>query len=93
MQEVLQAADLESSQYFKTNNNVTKIFTRKNLNDIFVIKKDGTKEKFNLDKVVTAVKKSSERILITLSENDLKTICNYVSNSLVPNPNVIVIKG
>ena len=83
MQEVLQAADLESSQYFKTNNNVTKIFTRKNLNDIFVIKKDGTKEKFNLDKVVTAVKKSSERILITLSENDLKTICNYVSNSVL----------
>ena len=34
---------------------------------LYVIKKDGTREEFNPQKIVAAVNKSAERILYTLS--------------------------
>ena len=34
---------------------------------MYIIKKDGTREPFNIDKVVSAVSKSAERVLYTLS--------------------------
>ena len=43
-------------------------FTRRNLNNICIIKKDGTKEKYNVEKVVDAIKKSATRMLVTFSE-------------------------
>ncbi len=45
---------------------------------IMIIKKDGTAEEYNLDKVVTAVQKSAFRALITFSEEDLRKICVFV---------------
>ena len=49
-----------------------------NLKDIRVVKKDGTKEEFNVQKVIVAVNKSAERALIKFSEEDLRFICQFV---------------
>ena len=46
--------------------------------DIKVIKKDGTKEPFNVEKVVIAVNKSAERAIIKFSEAESNFICEYV---------------
>lgn len=35
---------------------------------IYIIKKDGTREEFNAEKIVTAVNKSAARILYKFSE-------------------------
>lgn len=43
-----------------------------------VIKKDGTKETFNVQKVVTAVNKSACRALVEFTKEELKFICDYV---------------
>ena len=43
-------------------------FTRKNLNNLIVIKKDGTQEKYNIQKVVDAIKKSATRMMVTFSD-------------------------
>ena len=43
-----------------------------------VIKKDGSKMEFDKKKIINAVKKSSERVMIELSENDLNEICSQV---------------
>ena len=45
---------------------------------IKVIKKDNTKENFNVQKVVVAVNKSAYRALVKFSEEDIKFICNFV---------------
>lgn len=47
---------------------------------IKIIKKDGTEEEYNVQKVVTAVKKSANRALITFTEADLKSICSFVDS-------------
>lgn len=41
---------------------------------IKVIKKDGTKEEFNVQKVVVAVNKSAYRALVTFTEEELDFI-------------------
>lgn len=46
--------------------------------DIKVIKKDGTKEKFNVQKVLIAVSKSAERALVNFSEAESNFICQFV---------------
>lgn len=46
--------------------------------DIKVIKKDGTKENFHVEKVVIAVNKSAERAMIQFSQAELKFICGFV---------------
>ena len=43
-----------------------------------VIKKDHTREAFNIQKVVTAVNKSANRVLYTFTEDELKSICDHV---------------
>lgn len=45
---------------------------------IKIIKKDGTREDYNIQKVVVAVKKSAYRALVTFTEEDLEKICNFV---------------
>ena len=47
-----------------------------------VIKKDGTKEEFNVQKVVVAVNKSAYRALITFTEEELKFICQFVEEKV-----------
>lgn len=46
---------------------------------IRVVKKDGTKEDFNIQKVVTAVNKSAYRALVKFTEEELDEICRFVS--------------
>lgn len=46
--------------------------------EIKVIKKDGTKEDFNVQKVVIAVNKSAERAMISFSQAELNFICEFV---------------
>jgi anaerobic ribonucleoside-triphosphate reductase len=46
---------------------------------IYVTKKDGTKEAFDLDKIITAVNKSAARILYTFTDKEIEYICNYAT--------------
>ena len=46
--------------------------------EIKVIKKDGTREDFNVQKVVAAVGKSAERAMIRFSDGEFRFICRFV---------------
>ena len=50
-----------------------------NLSGVKVIKKDGTKEEYNITKVVNAVKKSAARMMITFSDDEIRKICELVN--------------
>ena len=52
------------------------------LENLLIVKKDGTKEKYNVKKVVNAVKKSAARMLITFNEDEISRICDYVNKSV-----------
>lgn len=52
------------------------------LENVSIIKKDGTKEKYNVQKVVSAVKKSAARMLIEFSEAELEKICSFVNKNV-----------
>ncbi len=58
-------------------------FSRRNLNNITIIKKDGTKEKYNIQKVIDAIKKSATRMLVEFSDSEIKDICNFVNKSVL----------
>lgn len=45
---------------------------------VYVIKKDGSREAFNVQKVITAVGKSAYRALTKFTDDDKKQICTYV---------------
>ncbi|MBS5062841.1 MAG: anaerobic ribonucleoside-triphosphate reductase [Hungatella hathewayi] len=49
-----------------------------NSSEIKVIKKDGTEEAFNVQKVVVAVNKSANRAMITFSQAEINFICEFV---------------
>ena len=42
---------------------------------VYIIKKDGTKEEFDAQKIVRAVNKSAQRILYTFSQQEIDFIC------------------
>lgn len=46
--------------------------------NIKVVKKDGTQEDFNVQKVVVAVNKSANRAMITFSQAEINFICQFV---------------
>lgn len=50
--------------------------------DYKVIKKDGTKEDFNIEKVVVAVNKSAFRALVEFTDEDISYICQFVMERL-----------
>lgn len=50
---------------------------------VYVIKKDGTKEEFDNNKIINAVKKSATRMLVELTDEELKEICDFVDNNIV----------
>lgn len=52
------------------------------LQDVKVIKKDGTEEVFNVQKVVVAVNKSAYRALVEFTQKDLDYICQYVEEKV-----------
>ena len=53
------------------------------LNSIFVVKKDGTKEEFDNNKIINAVRKSAIRMLVEFTDEELKEICNFVDSNIV----------
>lgn len=44
---------------------------------MFVIKKDGTQEEFEVNKIISAVNKSAARILYEFNEEEIEFICNF----------------
>ena len=50
--------------------------------DVKVIKKDGTKEDFNVQKVVVAVNKSAYRALVKFTEEEIGFICQFVEEKV-----------
>ncbi len=53
------------------------------LTGVKIIKKDETKEDFNINKVIIAVNKSASRVMVELSDDDINGICNTVKNSII----------
>ena len=51
--------------------------------EIKVVKKDGTKEEFNVQKVLAAVNKSANRAMINFSKAESKFICEFVEEKAV----------
>lgn len=49
---------------------------------VVVIKKDGTREDYNFNKIVNAVKKSAGRVMISLSDEDFSDLAEYVESEL-----------
>ena len=49
---------------------------------MYVIKKDGTKEEYNVQKVVTAVNNSAYRALVKFSDEDIDFICDFVNKKV-----------
>lgn len=45
---------------------------------MYVIKKDNTREEFNVQKVVVAVNKSAQRVLIEFTQEEIDFICRFV---------------
>ena len=45
---------------------------------MYIIKKDGTREPFNVNKVVAAVNKSAERVLYTFTPDELEFILSLI---------------
>lgn len=46
---------------------------------IYVIKKDGTKEEFNAQKIISAVNKSASRILYTFTKEEIDFLCTFAT--------------
>jgi len=45
--------------------------------ELYVIKKDGTRETFNVEKIINAVNKSAARILYKFSDEEIEYICRF----------------
>lgn len=54
----------------------------KTTEDLKVIKKDNTLENFDVQKVLNAVAKSANRVLVTFSDEDKKFICKFVTEEV-----------
>lgn len=52
---------------------------------MFVIKKDGTLEAYDEQKIIDAVHKASQRVMVELQDEDYKNICKMVWEVLVEN--------
>ena len=55
------------------------------MNTLYVIKKDGTKEEYDNQKIINAVSKAAQRAMVKLTNEDYKTICDMVWEELVAN--------
>lgn len=58
---------------------------------MLIIKKDGTKEPFKTEKIINAVKKSSQRVMIDLKESDFDFICQMVMDRIPKDAAEIVV--
>jgi len=65
------------------NMNIISIAQRVNLSNIKIVKKDGTLEEYNVQKVVSAVQKSAARMLVKLTDEEIENICSHVNSSVL----------
>jgi ribonucleoside-triphosphate reductase len=49
---------------------------------VYIIKKDNTREPFNIEKVIVAINKSATRCLYTFQEQEEEQICNFVKKKV-----------
>lgn len=62
-----------------------------NLNEIMILKKDNvTKERFNSDKIINAVKKSASRTMVKLTELELHSIVKNVEKMVIDSKEKII---
>ncbi|MBQ7450564.1 anaerobic ribonucleoside-triphosphate reductase, partial [bacterium] len=52
------------------------------LSNVRIIKKDGTNEEYNIEKVITAIKKSAARMIVEFTDKEIEDICNIVNQSV-----------
>ena len=52
------------------------------MNNIVIVKKDGTLEPFKTEKIKKAVSKSAARVMVNFTESDLNNIVNTVLSSI-----------
>ena len=64
------------------NNKIVNLAQKVDLSNIKIVKKDGTLEDYNVQKVVNAVKKSAARMLVELTDADIQNICDHVDQSV-----------
>lgn len=57
---------------------------------MIVVKRDGTKEQYNKDKIVKAITKSANRVGYKLTEREIDDICYNVTKSIFPSTSVQV---
>ena len=62
---------------------VVGISSKLNLDKVKIIKKDGTLEDYDIQKVVSAIKKSAARMLVDFTDREIEDICNYVNMSVL----------
>lgn len=53
------------------------------MDNVIIIKKDGTKEPYNGLKIITAIGKSASRIMVKLTSDENKAILNHVENAII----------
>lgn len=68
---------------FVQNSKVVGLTSKALLKNVKIIKKDGTKEAYDVSKVVNAVKKSAARMLVEFTDKELEDISNYVDTSVL----------
>ncbi len=64
-------------------NKVVEITPKAALKDVKIIKKDGTLEEYNVQKVVAAIKKSAARMMVEFTQEEIDEICAFVDNSVL----------
>ncbi len=69
------------------NMNIISIAQKVNLSNIKIVKKDGTLEDYNVQKVVSAVQKSAARMLVKLTDEEIENICSHVNSSVLAEDN------
>ena len=47
-----------------------------------IIKKDGTLSEYNNEKIINAIKKSAERVMVTFTDEEIKAVCDKVKTRL-----------
>ena len=76
--------DVNSSKPTTLDNmNIISIAQRVNLSNIKIVKKDGTLEEYNVQKVINAVQKSAARMLVKLTDEEIENICSHVNSSVI----------
>ena len=79
---VVSISNTENTPVTNPNSKIVNISQKVDLSNIKIVKKDGTIEEYNVQKVVNAVKKSAARMLVELTDEEIQNICNNVDKSV-----------